>query len=545
LAKAKPDKRIQNKIKKILLESGFKKVATELHFSFTNKTSDDYSIDVCALHDDHLILIECKKSYPTHSSKFNKEIEHGEVNGRKISNGKTKNIKSSDKGKITLREIQNVTDIHYGFVIEETHNQDEKILKKLQSHKMAFWNENAINHFYNSAKVLGSVAKYEILNEFGIKPIPEDFHSEQAVKIKQNENELYLLGMHPSMLLRMAYVYRRISNRPSSYQRVISKQRLPIIRDFYTKNKNLLLANSVIIAFDDDNEIQREIHWNRGGDGKLHFPISYGCAWIIDGQHRVYAFKDTKYSDIPTSVESKKFKLPVVAFKKLPAPSQSRTFVDINYYQKKINTILIYDLVSSYHDLKYELTWACLLVKKLNELEPWAEKIQTTQYDSAKPISITSFVRPVLFEKLLGYNPQRKKDRFQGPLFKAYPFFENKKVMDPKNDVALKKQLSILTRFFQAVKNNAEGKWKDDKTYGLTRFPGVNALLLTLTSILKKYKRGGINFDNYLVPINSIRLTRKRISKLPRGYIAVNRLHEEMIEAINEHNSDNLKITKL
>lgn len=540
-----PDTRIQKKIKKILLESGFKKVATELHFSFTSKTSDDYSIDVCTIHGDHLILIECKKSYPSHSSKFNKEIDHAIVNSEKISKGKTKNIKSSDLGKITLSEIQNITDVHYGFVIEETHNKEKTISKKLESHKMAFWNENAINHFYNSAKVLGSAAQYEILNEFNIKSPPEDFHAEQAVKIKQNENELYLLGMHPSILLRMAYVYRRISTRPSSYQRVISKQRLPIISDFYKKNRNLLLANSVIIAFDEDKEIQKEVEWNRSGDGKLHFPTSYACAWIIDGQHRVYAFKDTKYGEIPTTAESKKFKLPVVAFKKLPTPSQSRTFVDINYYQQKINTILIYDLVSSYPDLKYELTWACLLVKKLNELEPWAGKIQTTQYSSSRPITITSFVRPVLLEKLLGYNPRLKKNQFQGSLFKASPFFVGKKVKSIANKDALKDQLDILTRFFQGVKNNAEKQWNNDRTYGLTRFAGVNALLLTLTSILKKYKKGGVNFDNYLATIGSVKLTRKRISKLPRGYIAINKLHDEMIEAINAHNNGNLQITKL
>jgi len=543
LAGNKPDTRIQKKIKKILLESGFKKVATELHFSFTSKTSDDYSIDVCAIHGDHLILIECKKSYPSQSSKFNKEIAHAIVNSEKISKGKTKNIKSSDVGKITLSEIQKITDVHYGFVIEETHNKEKTISKKLESHKMAFWNENAINHFYNSAKVLGSAAQYEILNEFYIKPPPEDFHAEPAVKIKQNENELYLLGMHPSMLFRMAYVYRRISTRPSSYQRVISKQRLPVISDFYKKNRNLLLANSVIIAFDDDKQIQKEIEWNRGGDGKLHFPTSYTCAWIIDGQHRVYAFKDTKYGKIPTTVESKKFKLPVVAFKTLPTPSQSRTFVDINYYQQKINTILIYDLVSSYPDLKYELTWACLLVKKLNELEPWAGKIQTTQYTSSKPITITSFVRPVLFEKLLGYNPRLKKNQFQGPLFRASPFSVGEKVKSTTNKDALDDQLDILTRFFVGVKKNAKKEWDDPKKYGLIRFPGVNAFLLTLTSILKKYPSGGADFNNLLKGIDKVKFSRKRISTLPRGYSAINTLHKEIIDVINKRTHKKFQIT--
>ena len=539
------DQRLKSKIKKILLQAGFKKVGTHVEF-ITDGTTHNFSIDICTIFDNHLILIEGKKKVNLRSSKFNTDIDHAIQNSEKIINNQIIKIKSSDLGGLTINDINNVQETHYGFVIEETENKDEKLAKKLKNNEMAFWNQHAINHFYHSTKVLGSASKYEMLREFSIRIPPEEFHAEKIVKIIQDDHELFLLGMHPSMLLKMGYVYRRISTRQSSYQRVIEKNRLPLIKKFYTENKNFMLANSVLIAFDGDDYIQNQLKaLNKKKDGKLHFPTSYCSAWIIDGQHRVYGFKDTKYAKAPKKFDDNTFRLPVVAFKKLPEETQSRTFVDINYYQKRINTILIYDLVSSYPNLKYELTWACLLVKELSKQEPWINKIQTTQNDQKRPITITSFVRPVLFEKLLGYNPRLKKNQFQGPLFKAYPFFETKQVKSHDNQKSLQKQLSILTRFFQGVKNNAGKQWKNDRTYGLTRFPGVNALLLTLTSILKKYKKGGVNFDDYLATIGSVKLTRKRISKLPRGYIAINKLHEEMIETINAHNNANLEITKL
>lgn len=539
------DQRLKSKIKKILFNAGFKKIGTHVEF-ITDGSTHNFSIDICTIFGDHLILIEGKKKVNLSSSKFNKDIDHAIQNCDKIINNRIIKIKSSDLGGLTINDIKNVQETHYGFVIEETENQDEKLSNKLEKNEMAFWNQHAINHFYNSTKVLGSTSKYEILREFSIKIPPKEFHAEKIVKIKQDNHELFLLGMHPSMLLKMGYVYRRISTRQSSYQRVIEKNRLPLIKKFYTENKNLMLANSVLIAFDGDDYIQNLLEsLNKKNDGKLHFPTSYCSAWIIDGQHRVYGFKDTKYAKAPKKYDENTFRLPVVAFKKLPEETQSRTFVDINYYQKRINTILIYDLVSSYPNLKYELTWACLLVKKLSKQEPWINKIQTTQNDPKRPITITGFVRPVLFEKLLGYDAKRTKDRFQGPLFKAYPFFEKKQVINLDNQDALKKQLSILTRFFHGVKNNAGRQWENDKKYGLTRFPGVNALLLTLTSILKKYKKGGVNFDDYLATIGSVTLTRKRIGKIPRGYSAMNKLHEEMLDAINAHNNDNLQITKL
>ena len=106
-------------------------------------------------------------------------------------------------------------------------------------------------------------------------------------------------------------------------------------------------------------------------------------------------------------------------------------------------------------------------------------------------------------------------------------------------------QLSILTRFFEAIKKNANSQWSNPKTNALIRFPGVNAMLLTLTSILKKYPKAGVNMNKLLKNIDQVKFSRARLKHIPRGYSAINQLHEEMINAINKNSSKKLKITKM
>ena len=60
----------------------------------------------------------------------------------------------------------------------------------------------------------------------------------------------------------------------------------------------------------------------------LHLPKRYHCAFIIDGQHRLYGYAGSKY------VQNNA--VPVVAFENLPADEQIKLFVQINSKQKPV-----------------------------------------------------------------------------------------------------------------------------------------------------------------------------------------------------------------
>lgn len=549
---------LKNRIKEILEKSGFK-VDTEIHVSFSRSFSDDFSLDVCAIYDDQLLLIECKKS----DEKLSRQIEHTLSNIPKLNN--TTKILAPKKCKITKNDLKKVNEVHCCYAINDTEGKDMSLQKRLQNKGILFWNNEAIKYFYSSSKILGSAEKYEILREFGIKPPSIDTHPEDAVRIEQNGRELFLLGIHPSRLLEMAYAFRRTSLRRDSYQRILSSQKLEQLREFYKNKKNFLLANSVIIAFDEDDDIQESIEWKKTKK-ILTFPTSYCCAWIIDGQHRVYAFKDTKYRSLK-KWEREKFKIPVVAFRTIPPYLQSRTFVNINYYQTKISTILICDLASSFPDATYELSWISLLVKKLNEQDPWKGKIQTTQTEPKGTISIAGFVRPVFLYSLLGYD--KRSEKYSGPLAKLAKYaktgsktkgknltylaksatFDKKKSMTKgKNLHSLEIHVQVLVDFFKAVKKNSWNKktktlmWDDNENYGLTGTAGVNALLLVLTSILRKEEKAPSDFNKYLSVLKNMDFSKEYIKTLPRGYGAYTTLAENIIKKINKKMKKKYKI---
>ena len=530
---------LKNKIIKILERCNFDKLDSELHVSYSDSKEDNFSMDVCAIHGEHLIIIECKTS----DDKLKETIDHALVNWPKVVDDKIKYVLRSDRTTIKLNDLKNVKEIHYGIAIYKSENKEETIQKRIESEGMIFWGSEAVNYFYKASKILLSAEKYEILREFGVEPEPGDIHPEDAIKIKQGKNEIFLLGIHPSRLIEMGYVFRRTSYRTNSYQRILKGNKLEGLRKFYKTNKDLLLANSVILAFDDDKNIQKQISWD-SKEKKLYFPTSYCCAWIIDGQHRIYGFNETKYKKV-TKDKEKEFKIPIVAFKKLELDKQSKTFVEINYNQNKIDPVLIHDLASTFPYPKNELTWASKLVKELNKRSPWKDLIQTSQNEPRKSISITGFVKPVLLNTLLGYDPDTEK--YTGNLNKVAPLKKTKLVSSKENQKALETQLSILIRFFESVKKNTERKtkktnrWLNSKDYAVTRFSGVNALLVVLNAILKKYKYANVDLDDYLSVLKDVNFSQKRLAKVSRGFGQVEKLSEEIIEKINAHTGEKFK----
>ena len=62
--------------------------------------------------------------------------------------------------------------------------------------------------------------------------------------------------------------------------------------------------------------------------GILHLPQKYQSAYIIDGQHRLYGYSDSKYAANNS--------IPVVAFENLDKNTQLKLFMDINLNQKAV-----------------------------------------------------------------------------------------------------------------------------------------------------------------------------------------------------------------
>ncbi len=75
--------------------------------------------------------------------------------------------------------------------------------------------------------------------------------------------------------------------------------------------------------------------------GWLHIRPAYRVAWIIDGQHRLFA-----YANHPLA---KKSLIAVMAFVGLEPSEQARLFVDINAEQRKVKQSLLQELYAELH----------------------------------------------------------------------------------------------------------------------------------------------------------------------------------------------------
>lgn len=424
VTKALPESKVHRKlkyfIKNILKRCGFI-VDIEIQIDLRGYGETDRTLDVCCIFSlqnrNYMLVFECKdrSSIPD----IKKEISAWKQDIQNILKNKQKiRILSSLENTVTNKQLSKIDDIRLAFTFTDKlySNKIQYYTRLLEKEGIVFWDNKAVKYFDRTSDTLEEWMKYEIYREFNIVPHTQTEHSAKAIEIRQpNFPTMYLLGMNPGLLLRIGYVLRRTSNKPDAYQRAINKQRIESISKFIESGL-ALLPNSIIIVFDDDPDVQDHLKFK---NGELWFPVKYCSAWIIDGQHRVYGFIKTKYRDWSVEVDND-FKLPVVAFKSLAEIEQNRTFVNINYFQKKIDPTLFCDLATITKDLGNELTWPSLLVSELNKKGPCKDMVKTSEFDSSKAITLSSFSRYALLESLLGYN--KRSGTYDGPLFQYSPF---------------------------------------------------------------------------------------------------------------------------
>jgi DGQHR domain-containing protein len=121
------------------------------------------------------------------------------------------------------------------------------------------------------------------------------------------------------------------------YQRFLDERRAVEIAK-YIQQPSGLLPNSIILAVNvalDEDELVRQL---KDGVVELTLPRREDSAVILDGQHRVAAFK---YLDAETRA---RFEVAVTFLVGVPFYQQAEIFAVINGKQKPVNKSIIYDL---------------------------------------------------------------------------------------------------------------------------------------------------------------------------------------------------------
>lgn len=296
-----------------------------------------------------------------------------------------------------------------------------------------------------------------------------------AFKVEQGDFTFYVFQMSAKKLLSISYTSERTQFNRRGIQRGLRKDRLKDI-GAYLKGENSgppILPNTIIISLSNDSYFK---------DGHIHIANRLqGEAFILDGQHRLWAFDEKWCGDVD-------LELVVAAFIDLQDKDKANIFRTINGEQRKINPSLVYDLIPMLRGedwVKFEDQRAHDLVEELSTHpdSPWKGQVSMVGGGS-QIMSLSSFITAI--KKLLKKGhifDSDDPDFFEAPI-----------------------QVELLLLFFKSLADLYHREW-NNKKFLLCKYVGVAATLNLLEMIIKDLREN----KQYLTDKNGLIMTKKMI----------------------------------
>lgn len=436
-------------------------------------------IDVLVIDDEVAIAFECKSQLKVNKRpEFQEELAKFGKLQQRIAQEVNQQFNDGKKRRIVLAML-----LHNVILSEpDIIRAGEQNITLLDEQDLAYY-EQLVSH-------LGPAAKYQFFADLlPGKEIPGLEIKLPAIKSKMGKHICYSFSITPEYLLKIAFVSHRMKGKASdvdAYQRMINKNRLKKIRDYISDDgifpTNIILNLEKPPQFSPSIKEENQDKTN-GVLGLITLRSAYKSAWIIDGQHRLYA-----YSGHPKASKSL---LSVTAFENLPPDKQAHFFTSINAEQKSVPQSLLRELYAELNwDAKDPSIRAVAIVSKAVQTldtdldSPFFRRIRKTDdsKDVSRCITLTSICQAL--EKPGLYISMQKKDNYDyGPLW----------AFDNSNASTLKRTIYILKHWFKAiVEENSE--WWDLGSAtggGLSMSDGVTVCINVLRSVLQYLENNG------------------------------------------------------
>ncbi|MEN6594596.1 MAG: DGQHR domain-containing protein [Clostridiaceae bacterium] len=294
----------------------------EIQYSEVGRSSKK-QIDVIAIDEETALVVECKSAISINKkASLKSEIEA--IGGYKVG---------------LIAEIRkHFPDVKVKFILAtKNYLITEPDKERMKAFEICHFDEDNIRYYEELGEHLGSCARFQLLgNLFPGQKIANLENEVPAIEGRMGGQRYYSFTIEPERLLKIGYVLHRNNANTGlmpTYQRIIKKPRLFAVREFIEQGG--YFPNSLVISIDslgkglrfDLSGLQAESAISR--IGILHLPQTYRSAYIIDGQHRLYGYANTKYGKTNC--------IPVVAFVDLPKDQQIKLFMDINENQKSVS----------------------------------------------------------------------------------------------------------------------------------------------------------------------------------------------------------------
>lgn len=314
---------------------GFRILNTDEHLEvqWGPNPQDTHQLDVVAVGDDAIFVVECKAAEEWKTRSFKDDIDVMS----KYQEGVTR----------ALRQIYCAEKrVKFIFATRKCRVQQAgNDIERLKAHGIYYLNDNTYDYISN---LIVSYKDSVIYQFHGLMFKDELINKERicipALQGLMGTQKYYLFSIEPSTLLKIGFVLHRTRVNDSmapTYQRLLVPSRLKGISKFIDGGG--YFPNSIIINFSASQENLKTEFKPLGNTldskakfGMLSIPNAYGIAYIIDGQHRVYGYASSKQKDNNT--------IPVVAFENMPSEEQLKIFMEINENQKAVKPSLRLDL---------------------------------------------------------------------------------------------------------------------------------------------------------------------------------------------------------
>ena len=295
---------------------------------FSPSKEDKKQIDIVAIDNDSVLLVECKSSEisakaPPYKAEFEslrlrldgfrKAIDQAFGPGRRIKYiFATRNLRLGRDSADVTRLVE-----AGGFFYND--NTFEYVDSLIRSYRDAA-------HY----QFMGLIMKGQLINKDKIE-VP-------AIEGMMGDKTYYMFSLEPHTLLKIGFVLHRTRANETempTYQRLLLPSRLKGISKFIDGGG--FFPNSAILNFNEreaklDFQGQARSKDSVSRTGVLKIPNAFAIAYIIDGQHRIYGYANSKFKASNT--------IPVVAFKNLDPGDQLELFMQINENQKAVSPTL-------------------------------------------------------------------------------------------------------------------------------------------------------------------------------------------------------------
>ena len=198
-----------------------------------------------------------------------------------------------------------------------------------------FYEDHSLLEYYTELREkIDQYAVYNFLADFGIHPPEHEQLKVTALQTNLGGNVVYNFYANPKELLKFAYVARRRFGKEDFYQRMLDTSRIRKIQKFLDSG-GVFPTNIIIALKEGDRDFELlKVAGIKPSVGILSIKGSYSACWIIDGQHRLYAFAKSNSNELVSCI----------AFDGITIEKERGFFLEINREQKPIQPDLLWDL---------------------------------------------------------------------------------------------------------------------------------------------------------------------------------------------------------